>query len=270
MHTLGADPRSRSLLLCLLTFVIGVGFITAFLRWDIPAEVAKNRTRPKTGTPVTPAPSAAAPAGVVVTPAPTPPSVADEERLRNALLTGLQSSFNGLKTLEAGILTPNPAGQLVAAGHFYFSKSEGEDISNVKLKVEYTSLPVTQMLLAENTVKVLQPTRKLAVMRDAKEAADDWLKDYKDLTENINLALLDAGDLNAQRPASLEIRPRQPKNVKRAVVFVDLHTHLPVRLEVDFPHKKQIVAFDKAKIGQPIDPKSFELTLPPGMKWTSQ
>lgn len=265
------DPRTQALPLCFLTFLIGAGFIAAHLRWDIAKEVAKN---PAGSTGATPtgspgaAPTPLPPAGTPLTVLPAPKLPTNDEEARNDLLINLRNSFVQLQTLEADLLTPDAAGDMAPAGHVVLTKPTGEDISGLKVHVSYTSTPVTQVLLSDKVVSVYQPTRKFAVTRDAEEAANDWLKDYMELTGNITLTLLDGGDQATRRPALLAVIPRQPKNVRRGLLFVDSVTFLPVRAEFEFPLNKQIVAFDKMKTGHPIDPRAFTVTLPTGMSWS--
>jgi hypothetical protein len=140
----------------------------------------------------------------------------------------------------------------------------------MKLRVTFTAVPATELALAAGTVKVYQPTRRFAVTRNVEEAAQDWLADYLELTQNIDLTFLQSDELKARKQAALVITPRQPKNIRRAVVTVDLATHLPVHFEVELPLKKQIVAFGRVKTGGPIDPAVFDVTLPAGMTWTAR
>jgi hypothetical protein len=271
------NPRAQSLLLCLLTFLIGVGLIAAHLRWDIPAEVAKVRTKkgaPVKGSAPPPAVPGAAPTQLD-RPVPVPVPPADESKERDALLNRAEAAFTQLSTLEGDILRPDQAGQSESVGHFIFSKTAGQDLgasdhSKMLLRVSFTAVPATEVLVSKGIVHVYHPTRRTAVTKDLEKAVEDWLKDYMELSTNIDLKLLDKGSLGANRPAELEILPRQPKNIKKATIFFDLRNHLPVRFGVDLPLKKISVTLANLKAGQPPDPKSFVLKLPAGMKWAAQ
>jgi hypothetical protein len=264
MEGLKAHPRRQSLLLCLFTFLTGVALISVHLHWDITAEIAKKRTRPKVAvsvaTPATP-----------VTALPDPPF--DESREMVSLLNQMEGAYKSLEKLEADVLTAEGTSKPEKAGHFYFSKPGGQDISELRrsnLRVRYTAVPMTEVLLEGGGVRAYQPGRKFAVMKNVEDATRDWLGAYMELTGNINLRLVDAGSASTRRPAKLAVEARQPKNVKKATIFVDLQTHLPVRFEVEFPTKNQIIDFDKIELGQPIDLKIFNLSLPAGLDWKSQ
>ena len=170
------------------------------------------------------------------------------------------------------MLTSRAGDQLTAAAHFFLAKPAGEDIdlSQLQVYIKHDAVPVTEMLLERGVVSVYQPSRRFAVTRPVDEAGMDWLKEYLELIDNIETALVDAGDPKTGRHASFAIVPRQPKNINRAVISVDRATLLPVRFEVQFPLRKQIVAFERLKVGQPIDPKVFAITLPPGQQWTQR
>src|SRR5215203_2530219 len=275
MGLVRGNARNQSLLVCLVTFLIGVVLIALHLRWDIPAVIARNSkpaAAPAKATSM-PAPNPAPPS-VPVTAAPVPAPSPGRGGGKAALLKNLQSAFGQLRTLEADIFTSGATGQLTAVGQFFMTKQAGkgieriEDMEAIRVRVDYSAVPVTKMVVVDGKVNVYQPTRRSAVTRDVDEAVEDWLKDYVELLQNIEVTLVNAADLKARNWAALEIVPRQPTNIKRAVISIDLGAHLPVHFDVEFPLRRQIVAFHNMKVDQSIDPKVFSLTLPAGMKWT--
>jgi hypothetical protein len=108
------------------------------------------------------------------------------------------------------------------------------------------------------------------VRREVTAAAEDWLEDYLELVQNVDVVLLGKGDPNAGTRAELALVPRQPRNIRKATLGIDLAVHLPVHFDVEFPLKRQIVAFANMKVGQPIDAAIFGLTLPAGLSWTDR
>jgi hypothetical protein len=266
---LKGNPRNQSLWLCLLTFLTGVGFIAVYLRWDIPAEIEAGRKGAASAQASPASVTSGSPSTPTVSVVAVPAATGDTGPAARDLLLRFGRRFDAERSVEADILTPGANGQFTTAGHFFFAKPGGDfDISRLRVRVDYTGVPITQMVLSEGIVWVYQPSRQFAESRDAESAAEAWLKDFKPLMVNLDLALTDAGDEKTGRAATLSILPRQPGNITKALVSIDLARLLPVRFEAVSPLRNLVVGFGNVKADQPIDPAVFKIALPAGMNWT--